>query len=123
MGILPQRCLRFLTPEQNHNFGDHFLDVDYDLSNVLFVATANDLHSIPRPLHDRLEVISIAGYSEEEKLNIARKYLLAKAGRENHGLKLDNIRFSDRALYEIVRRYTREAGVRSLDRHYRCCDA
>ncbi len=108
--------LEVLDPEQNHNFGDHFLDVDYDLSEVLFVATANDLHAIPRPLHDRLEVISIAGYSEEEKLNIARKYLLNKQA-ENHGLDLDNIRFSDRALYEVIRRYTREAGVRSLDRN------
>ncbi len=108
--------LEVLDPEQNHNFGDHFLDVDYDLSEVLFVATANDLHAIPRPLHDRLEVISIAGYSEEEKLNIARKYLLGKQA-ENHGLDLDKIRFSDRALYEVIRRYTREAGVRNLDRH------
>lgn len=108
--------LEVLDPEQNHNFGDHFLDVDYDLSDVLFVATANDLHAIPRPLHDRLEVISIAGYSEEEKLNIARKYLLGKQA-EAHGLNLDNIRFSDRALYEIIRRYTRESGVRSLDRN------
>ncbi len=108
--------LEVLDPEQNHNFGDHFLDVDYDLSDVLFVATANDLNAIPRPLHDRLEVISIAGYSEEEKLNIARKYLLAKQA-ENHGLDLNNIRFSDRGLYEIIRCYTREAGVRGLDRH------
>jgi len=107
--------LEVLDPEQNHHFGDHFLDVDYDLSEVLFVATANDLHAIPGPLHDRLEVIRIAGYSEEEKLKIARKYLLKKQAEAN-GLDDDKIRFSDGALYEIIRRYTREAGVRSLDR-------
>mgnify|MGYP001344903683 CR=1 FL=1 len=107
--------LEVLDPEQNNSFVDHFLDVDYDLSQVLFVATANNLHSIPRPLHDRLEVIRVEGYSEEEKLHIARRYLLNKQS-DAHGLKKDQVRFSDRALYEIIRRYTRESGVRSLDR-------
>src|SRR6056297_123544 len=107
--------LEVLEPEQNNTFVDHFLDLDYDLSSVLFVATANSLHSIPRPLHDRLEVIRIEGYSEEEKLHIARRYLLKKQIAA-HGLKADQILFSDAALYEIIRHYTRESGVRSLDR-------
>jgi ATP-dependent Lon protease len=107
--------LEVLDPEQNNSFADHFLDVDYDLSNVLFVATANSLHAIPRPLHDRLEVIRIEGYSEEEKLHIARRYLLKKQ-IVAHGLKSDQIQFSDAAIYEIIRHYTRESGVRSLDR-------
>ena len=108
--------LEVLDPEQNNSFVDHFLDVEYDLSQVLFVATANNLHAIPRPLHDRLEVIRIEGYSEEEKLHIARRYLLKKQTAA-HGLKRDQVRFSDSALYEIIRRYTRESGVRSLDRN------
>jgi ATP-dependent Lon protease len=107
--------LEVLDPEQNNSFADHFLDVDYDLSQVLFVATANNLHAIPRPLHDRLEVIRIEGYSEEEKLHIARRYLLKKQAHA-HGLGEQQVRFSSAALYEIIRRYTREAGVRSLDR-------
>ena len=108
--------LEVLDPEQNNSFADHFLDVDYDLSQVLFVATANNLHAIPRPLHDRLEIIRIEGYSEEEKLHIARRYLLQKQIKA-HGLKADHIHFSDRAIYEIIRLYTRESGVRSLDRN------
>ncbi|MFO7811588.1 MAG: endopeptidase La [Pelovirga sp.] len=107
--------LEVLDPEQNNSFVDHFLDVDYDLSTVLFIATANSLHSIPRPLHDRLEVIHIEGYSEEEKLHIARRYLLKKQ-IVAHGLKAAQVQFSDAALYEIIRHYTRESGVRSLDR-------
>ncbi len=107
--------LEVLDPEQNHTFGDHFLDIDYDLSQVLFIATANNLHTIPRPLHDRLEIIHIEGYTEEEKLNISRRYLIKKQ-IEAHGLKLSQIKFSDAALLEIIRRYTRESGVRSLDR-------
>ena len=107
--------LEVLDPEQNSTFGDHFLDIEYDLSSVLFIATANTLFSIPRPLQDRMEIIRIEGYTEEEKLNIARRYLVPKQ-LEAHGLAADQVQFAETGLYEIIRRYTREAGVRNLER-------
>ncbi|MCB0272580.1 MAG: endopeptidase La [Bdellovibrionales bacterium] len=107
--------LEVLDPEQNHSFGDHYLDVDYDLSKVMFVATANSLSGIPRPLMDRMEVISLSGYTEEEKLQIATKYLIPKQTKEN-GLTDKNITFTEVGIQEIIRRYTKEAGVRNLER-------
>jgi ATP-dependent Lon protease len=107
--------LEVLDPEQNHTFVDHYLDLEYDLSKVLFFATANSLHTIPRPLLDRMEVISLPGYTELEKSAIAKQYLIKKQLKEN-GLKDDQVQFSDKAIRELVRYYTREAGVRSLER-------
>ncbi len=107
--------LEVLDPEQNCTFNDHYLDCDYDLSKVMFITTANTTDRIPRPLQDRMEIIRIPGYTETEKLNIARKYLIRKQ-LEANGLKEDNLEFSDKALLGLIRRYTREAGVRNLER-------
>lgn len=107
--------LEVLDSEQNSSFRDHYLELDMDLSNITFVATANSLDTIPRPLLDRMEIIEVSGYTYEEKSNIAKKYLIPRILQE-HGIKDDNIKISDAAISEIVNYYTRESGVRTLDR-------
>ncbi len=107
--------LEVLDPEQNNTFSDHYLDLDYDLSRVFFITTANTLQGIPIPLQDRMEIIRLSGYTEMEKLAIARKYLVPRQ-MEDHGLTEDHIEIRNTAIQEIVRRYTREAGVRTLER-------
>ena len=107
--------LEVLDPEQNHTFVDHYLNLAFDLTDVMFIATANVLDTIPPPLRDRMEIIHLSGYSSEEKLHIARRYLLPKQIEDN-GLSPEQIRFSDRVLATIVQDYTRESGLRSLER-------
>ena len=107
--------LEVLDPEQNATFNDHYMDLDYDLSNILFVTTANTLHEIPAPLQDRMEIIRIPGYTEIEKFHIAERHLIPKQVEAN-GLEKKQIRFTRNALYAIIRGYTRESGVRNLER-------
>jgi ATP-dependent Lon protease len=107
--------MEVLDPELNHAFTDHYLDVEYDLSKVMFVCTANVMHTIPQPLQDRMEILRIPGYTEVEKAQIAKRFLVRKA-LEAAGLTEANLTFSDEAVTHIIRHYTHEAGVRSLER-------
>jgi ATP-dependent Lon protease len=112
--------LEVLDPEQNNTFRDHYLDVDYDLSQVFFIATANVLHTIPAPLQDRLEILPLSGYTEREKCEIAKRHLIDKQA-EGNGIDAEKVKFTDDGILELIRHYTREAGVRNLEREISSC--
>ena len=107
--------LEVLDGEQNKKFRDHYVELDVDLSDVMFIATANSLRTIPRPLMDRLEIIEVTSYTSNEKVHIANTHLIKKQ-MEKHGLKASQLKFSDNALLEVINGYTKEAGVRNLER-------